>query len=231
MAKRPVSRSKKPVRNAAAIEEAKFVKMSEVAVLGVHITTEIEKLRSQLVTATGVPIERKSVIWRALRRAVLARMLLRTGFRRFEACGAICGDFEDGAEPKLWTTGKGNRRSYTPLPPPAVDTLREWIQFKQIVGEEIGAEAPLFCGRAGQFMSFEMIRQEWSQVLREAGLPVYKLHASRHTAGLLVLAATGDIRKVGRFLRHDGITVTQATYSHVDPAQLRRELRAVELWP
>jgi integrase len=231
MAKRPVSMASTPVRDVAAEEEGKFLKLVEIAKLGAHVSREIERLAPLLVSVLGVPVERSSDVWRNLRRVSMVRALVRSGFRRFEFCGTVCGDFVDGPEPRLWTVGKGARRHYAPLPPPAADSIRQWLGFKRLVGEEVRPEAPLFCGRDGQFVSFEMLRQEWSRTLREAGLPPYTVHASRHTAGLIVLVTTGDIRKVGRFLRHEGISVTQRTYAHIDPAQLRRDLAAPGVWP
>lgn len=56
----------------------------------------------------------------------------------------------------------------------------------------------MFCGRGGEFVSFELLRHGWARVLVAAGIRTYKLHSSRHTAGLIVLAATGDIRAVSR---------------------------------
>lgn len=230
MAKRPVSSSTKPVRDVAAEEESKFLKLAEVAVLARHIDAEIDRLRAQLEIAPGVAVERTSEVWLGLRRANGARVLLRTGTRRFEFGGLCCGAFEDGVEPKLHVLGKDNRLSYVPLPEPGADAIRVWLGLKKIVGESVAPEAPMFCGRGGEFMSLELIRQDWKRVLREAGLPEHGVHGARHTAGLIVYAATGDLKMVGRFLRHDGISVTQRVYLHVDPAQLRHELSEVGLW-
>jgi len=231
MARRPASKALSPIRDVAAEEEAKFLKMNEIARLSAYLAREIENLSGTLISTLGVPIERASPIWRGLRALCAVRVLLRTGLRRFEFCALTCADFEDGAEPRLWTVGKGARRHYVPLPAQATEAIREWMNFKHGVGESADPGAPLFCGREGEFMSFELLRQDWARVLRDAGLPTYRLHASRHSAGLIVLAATGDLHKVARFLRHEGTSVTQRVYAHVDAGELRRELSSVRIWP
>jgi integrase len=230
VAKRPLSKASTPVRDVSAAEEAKFLTLAEVATLTTFVRVRSPELLTMLQPISGAYLERSSAAWRELRNLFIARALICSGLRRFEFCALTCGDFVDGEASKLWVVGKGARRNYVPLPNDGAATFREWISLKLKMGESTDQLAPIFCSRSGEFLSFELLRKVWSGVLASAAIPPRRLHASRHTAGLLVLAATGDIRAVGRFLRHDGTAVTERAYAHVDPAVLRSQLQEIK-WP
>ena len=220
MARRPRPRTwgTKPTRQKWQEEEGLFLKLDEAARLGRWLDAQIQATTAQPATA-----------WHpALRNAYAVRVLLRTGLRRFELCGLTCGGF-DAPAAKLWVVGKGNKQDYVPLPPAAVATFVEWLGHKRTMGEPCEADSPLFCGRAHECMSFELLRKVWKRTLEQAGLPEYKLHATRHTAGLLVYAMTHDLAKTARFLRHESVAVTERFYLHIDTEQLRQDLGGA--WP
>lgn len=230
MSKRPLSKASTPVRDVSAIEEAKFLNFAQLLTLAAYIEQQLLILLPQLQPMPCVYVERTSAVWREVRNLYIVRALIRSGLRRFEFCALTCGDFVDGDAPKLWVVGKGARKNYVPLPPDGASTFRSWFELKAKVGESTEPLAPMFCARRNEFLSFELLRAIWATTLKAASIPSRKLHASRHTAGLIILAATGDIRAVGRFLRHDGTAVTERVYAHVDTVVLREQLKDVR-WP
>jgi integrase len=174
--------------------------------------------------------DRADPAWLAVRNVYLVRVLLRSGFRRFEMHRARCADavLDKG---EFWTVGKGNIRDYVPLPASGINTLAAWLDRKRAVGESTSPRAFLFVTRADEPLSFGMIRLIWKEALGHAGLPlIYGIHTTRHTAGLIVFAQTGSLEKTARFLRHRSLATTARFYLHIDSDALRRELAAVDVW-
>jgi integrase len=54
-----------------------------------------------------------------------------------------------------------------------------------------------------------------AELAKEAGLPVIKFHAARHTAATLALEAGVDIKIVSEQLGHSTTRITQDLYQHV----------------
>ena len=227
MARRPESRARGEIDDVRAREATTVFGLSQIAILFTHLWTVVRAApRSrELLAEDGV--------WLRARDAFAFLLLLLTGLRRFEFCRLTCDDFV-AADARLWVVGKGRVRDYVPLPEPAVQLLRDWFGIKELRGESVAGDAPLFCATGiggGEFLSFSALRLRWKQVLAEAGLPVtFGLHATRHTAGLLAFAATGSIEKTARFLRHRDTATTARHYLHVDADALRAELSAITLW-
>ena len=69
------------------------------------------------------------------------------------------------------------------------------------------------------------------RVLVEAGLPIDYIAGT--SIGALVggfYAATGDLAKTARFLRHTDTKTTADFYLHVDADQLRADLSKIDVW-
>lgn len=54
--------------------------------------------------------------------------------------------------------------------------------------------------------------------MKDANLPVIRLHDLRHTSASLGLASGETLKEVSARLGHSTITITAATYTHVLPA-------------
>jgi len=205
------SKSKKDVRDVRAFEEKRVLAIPQALLL--------EQTLARQITSGD---------WSSQQDAFAFRTLLRTGLRRFEFCKLRVGDFVGD---RLHVIGKGNLRDFVPLPEPAVTTLSQWLVVKQEKGESVESKAFLFLGRGDGPMSFSLLRLRWKKMLALAGLKDhYGLHTLRHTAGLLVYAATGDLAKTARFLRHTDTKTTADFYLHVDADQLRADLSKIDVW-
>jgi integrase len=68
--------------------------------------------------------------------------------------------------------------------------------------------------------------QNWQNLLKDLGLPHYRVHDIRHTTATMLLERGADSRVVAEILGHAKATFTQDTYQQVRPA-LRRQ--AVDL--
>ena len=59
--------------------------------------------------------------------------------------------------------------------------------------------------------------QEWTDILKAAGLPHYRLHAMRHSTATILLEKRVALAVVQEILGHSDIRVTRG-YSHVSSA-------------
>jgi integrase len=225
MASRPRSRSSHPINDVRAFEEKRCFSKNALTMIIQHLHRCLET----------IPREKSYIsemqIWLELRDAFAFMFLFLTGLRRFEFCACTCGDV-DLMNGKLFTVGKGNISDFVPLSDQAIVLLREWIDLKKAKRESITKESPLFCstGAEGGFLSFSALRLRWKRLMRELHLPEhYGIHATRHSAGMLVFAQTGSIEKTARFLRHRDTSTTARHYLHIDIDSLRREISEIAI--
>ncbi len=211
MAKRHLSLSKKPVRRLRRVDpkrvlqDAEFIKMK---------TWAAERLHQQH------PLDLE------LRNAVIVLVLLGTAARRFELCAFRCGNFYlINNEPYAhFDQGKGNIEAAIPLSDETWAYVQQWLSIKKQLGEKVGADDPLFCGRDGGYLSRAQLNNIWNTLLTTTGVAKkYKIgpHSARHTAGMLYLRATGSLPKTREFMRHSDVSVTERFYAHVLPSDVR----------
>ena len=63
----------------------------------------------------------------------------------------------------------------------------------------------------------QFVGDVWKQLLKKAGLPYRKYHATRHTYATWLLSDGADLRWVQQQLGHASIAETADTYGHVQP--------------
>jgi integrase len=73
----------------------------------------------------------------------------------------------------------------------------------------------LFTREDGSPLGPDWASRRFKELAKEAGLPVIKFHAARHTAASLALEAGVDIKVVSAQLGHSTSAITQNTYQHV----------------
>jgi site-specific recombinase XerC len=106
--------------------------------------------------------------------------------------------------------------------------LERFIGWKKTRGEDLGPEAPLFCGYPGQRIAVRTMRQRFGVWQERAGIsPRYTFHHLRHTGLSALYRATKDIMLVRAQARHSRVTTTQI-YAHANDDDLRK---AVEELP
>jgi site-specific recombinase XerD len=130
--------------------------------------------------------------------------------------------------PNVRILGKGRRERLLPLWKQTAADLRAWLAVR---GPSIDTE--IFLNARGQPMTrsgFEDVLERQVEVAAK-GCPSLKQkrispHVLRHTAAMVVLQATGDIRKVSLWLGHADIQTTE-TYLRADPTEKLETMRDV----
>jgi integrase len=73
----------------------------------------------------------------------------------------------------------------------------------------------MFTNEVGDALKPDWISRRFKAMAKEAGLPVIKLHAARHTAATLALQAKVDTKIVSEQLGHSTTRITEDLYQHV----------------
>lgn len=73
----------------------------------------------------------------------------------------------------------------------------------------------MFTTEAGEPLRPDWVSRRFKELAAQAGLPVIKFHAARHTAATLALAARVDTKVVSETLGHSREAVTRDLYQHV----------------
>jgi integrase len=106
-------------------------------------------------------------------------------------------------------------KSVRPLALPAVlvELLRRHRERQQhqfrLLGLEWTAEEIVFTSPWGKRLDAAQDHKAWEELLIRAGVPDKKLHAARHTAGTMAIAAGADISVVQDMLGHTQISTTR----------------------
>lgn len=209
MAKRPMPDSKgKPRTKLDRVDEKRAMALPEFERL---------KTWAAAVLATGSTSDPRTV-----RNAVVVLVLLGTAARRFELCCFRCGDFREsfGRRRCYFEAGKGNVEAEITISEETWNVVQKWLEFKRAQGESTAADAPLFCGRAGENLSLAQLHNIWVAVRKEVGIAPRKgihvsVHMTRHTAGFLYLRATNSLSATAEFMRHKSQEITERFYKHV----------------
>jgi len=122
--------------------------------------------------------------------------------------------------PSVWIRGKGRKERVVPLWKQTTADLRAWLAIR---GEPPAPE--VFVNAHGRSMGRSGFEYVLSKHVGTAAAycPSLRLkrvspHVLRHTAAMLVLQATGDIRKVSLWLGHASIQATEI-YLRADPTE------------
>ena len=123
--------------------------------------------------------------------------------------------------PSIRVTGKGRRERTLPLWKQTAGDLRKWIAVR--VSQPAVNE--LFVNAHGQPMTrsgFETVlaKHVSSATMRCPSLATKRIspHVLRHSCALMILKATGDLRRVALWLGHSDIQTTER-YLRVDPSE------------
>jgi len=143
-----------------------------------------------------------------------------------ELVGLTLSNLTLGESPSLRVLGKRRKERCLPLWKEAASDLRAWLAVRGDV-----ATPELFVNARGSSMTrsgFEYVLRKHAKLASEQ-CPSLKRHAvsphqMRHSCAVLILQATGDIRKVALGLGHEDIRTTEV-YLRVDPIE---KLEAIE---
>jgi site-specific recombinase XerD len=130
--------------------------------------------------------------------------------------------------PNVRIFGKGRRERLLPLWKQAASDLRAWLAVR---GQPAATE--LFLNAHGEPMTrsgFEYLLKKHVDVAAKRCPSLEKKrispHVLRHTAAMVVLQATGDIRKVSLWLGHGDIQTTEV-YLRADPTEKLEAMSAM----
>lgn len=167
------------------------------------------------------------------RLAFLWRLALLRGFRRGELCGMADADFdaEDSSikvnvallqlgGTLVW--GKPKSKAGERI----VDLDRDSVEHGKAhrtrrkrerlqAGSAWEDSGRMFTTELGEPLRPDWVTLRFKHLAAEAGLPVIKFHAARHTAASLALEAGIDVKVVSEQLGHSTTAITQNTYQHV----------------
>jgi integrase len=144
------------------------------------------------------------------------RLLLLTGARLGEVLGMRWDqvELEAGTWTKPAAATKQRREHRVPLPPAAVEVIRDRPRNGPLV----------FCRADGG--PIRDLRKTWAWACRRAGLPRTRLHDCRHTVASLLVSNGASLAVVGAILGHSNPSVTNR-YAHLLDDPLRAALAGV----
>lgn len=176
---------------------------------------ELSKLLATLPSDEGLKSRRD--------RALLGIMALQ-GPRTVELHRANVGDLvRNNSNWGLRVEGKGNIRTI-PLRQDLAQVLWQYLEAREMAGEELSKDSPLFIALGNRFRGNRLSRRgiRWlvDLYLTAAGLKhlegrTISAHSLRHTAGTLGLRGGADLRQVQDLLGHSDPKTT-AIYAHVN---------------
>lgn len=169
---------------------------------------------------------------RRLRDRLVLEILYGSGLRVSELCGLRLGDVDLGRS-RMTVWGKGSKQRVVPLSDPAVDALREWLQWGrdrhlQQVDVAASDDSVIDLTRPADpaDLVFHNLRghpltpRDVRRILdRRAPSPTHP-HALRHTFATHLLDGGADLRVVQELLGHSDVATTQI-YTHVSRERLR----------
>jgi integrase len=89
------------------------------------------------------------------------------------------------------------------------------------MGEKWVDQDLVFTTALGKPLDGKTDYRQWHSALRNAGLPIKRLHDARHTAATLLFDQGLDIEVIRRFMGHSSVLLTSKTYVHHSARQLR----------
>ncbi len=134
-----------------------------------------------------------------------------------QAACPVCGEVHIGRLFKAPQSRKGRR--WVPLAAPAQDALARHRQAQRqergLFGVDYRNHGPVFCRPDGLPLRPDRVTVEFGRHVAACGLPVVRLHDTRHGACSLMLAGGVPIEIVQLILGHSLPTVTRRVYAHL----------------
>jgi integrase/recombinase XerD len=208
-------------REPAILEQSRRIlaipfKRTDIALIAHLSTTELEAI-------LNVPDLRRRA---GVRDRAMLHLCYSAGLRVSELVGLPLAAVDLQSSPSILVQGKGRRERCLPLWKQTATDLRAWLAVR---GEALAPE--LFLNARGQPMTrsgFEYVLRKHVRTACEHcpslnGKRVSP-HVLRHSCAMMILQATGDLRKVSLWLGHADMQTTEV-YLRADPTD---KLEAVE---
>lgn len=163
-----------------------------------------------------------------LRDRAMLHVCFAAALRVSELVGAEMSNLELGSRPSLLVKGKGRKHRNLPLWKETASDLRAWLAVR---GKALAPE--IFLNRNGRAMTragFEYILDkhvtEAAKVCPALRDRPVSPHQLRHSCAVIMLEATGDIRKVALWLGHADTRTTEK-YLRIDASKKLEAIEAV----
>jgi integrase/recombinase XerC len=151
-----------------------------------------------------------------VRDRAIFEVLYSAGLRIHELTGLNDDDLDVLGE-VVRVRGKGKKERLAPLGGPAVESLQEYLAFRQR-----NARGPLFVNRFGGRLTPRSVQRMLKKYLLAVGLdPSLTPHKLRHSFATHMLDAGADLRAVQELLGHANLSTTQI-YTHITPERLKK---------
>lgn len=158
--------------------------------------------------------------WLGLRDRALLHFAVSTGLRASELIDVRVDDLTLQPQPTVVVRGKGRRHRALPLWNDVTRGLRRWLSVR---GKQDTPE--VFVSRRGRPLSRAAIEEVVGRHAEKARTECKSLrgkkvspHVLRHTCAMIVLQATGDLRRVALWLGHENMQTTEI-YTRADPTE------------
>ncbi len=163
-----------------------------------------------------------------LRDRAMLHLCFSAGLRVSELVSLPLAALDLQSSPSIRVQGKGRRERCLPLWKQAATDVRAWLAVR---GEALAPE--LFLNARGQHMTrsgFEYVLRKHVRAAAE-GCPALKgkrvsPHVLRHACAMMILQATGDLRKVSLWLGHANMQTTEV-YLRADPTDKLEAIEAI----
>src|SRR5208337_189374 len=189
---------------------------------------QIKLLRRTVRDQAELDVQKGGVT--AIREWLAVDLLTCTGLRVSEAANVRCGDLKLGyAESKIFVRdGKGGISGHVVVPDSLKKHLKNFLSWKEKIGEPTGENDHLFVGQRGAWTS-QAIQQIVKKYLKKLGL--YEngksVHALRHSYAVELYSKEKDLRVVQKQLRHVSIQST-LVYADVTDETISDQIKG--LW-
>ena len=210
--------------------------------MGWHLTRdkymskeEVQKLRKTLEDRANADLAKGRVS--GVKAWMIMDLALSTGLRVSEIANLTVDDLQlKGVEPLLWVTGgKGRKKSSrgkamrdpVHLNKALVRHLRDYLDWKKVIGEGDRAEDLLFVTKRKGKYTTRALQLMFKEACRRAGLSGdYSIHACRHSYGTYLFQKTKNLRLVQKELRHRNIQTT-TVYADVTPEEAANSVNGI----
>ena len=165
----------------------------------------------------------------ALRDYFIIHLALSTGLRVMEIAKLNCGDLflKDNISSLVVRRGKGGRKRQVLFNGSFAKHCKEYLHWKQNVGESTELDEPLFLSsNTKRHMTERAIQKAFKRCAKKAGIALhYSIHCLRHTyACQLYKVSNYSLRLVQKQLGHARISTTEV-YADVMKPDIHKALR------
>jgi integrase len=165
---------------------------------------------------------RNVIVW------MVIDLALKTGLRVGEIAKIKIKDIDFTYRAILvWRTKrKKHIQEYISMDDGLLSHIKQFIQWKQQVGESTEGEQFLLRSQVGEYTTAGL-QHAWFTATKRVGLKDFSIHSARHTLAVRLLKQTNNLRIVQKQLGHTSIATTANTYADVTFEDMGKALNSI----